>query len=80
MDQDTRNTTPENAPTSHDSAEKDRLMGNARETKGRVEEGLGSLSGDEQLKEKGTGDQASGSIRKTKGKIKERVKSWVDHR
>jgi len=52
------------------SSTKDKMKGLTEEIKGNVEEGLGSLSGNRDLEEKGKKDQLKGAVLKKVGEIK----------
>jgi len=48
------------------------------EAKGRVKEAAGSLSGDDSLKNEGTGDRASASVKDGVDKAADKVKDVLD--
>jgi uncharacterized protein YjbJ (UPF0337 family) len=52
------------------SSTKDKMKGLTEKIKGNVEEGLGSLSGNRDLEEKGKKDQLKGAALKKVGEIK----------
>ncbi len=52
------------------SSTKDKIKGLANEIKGSAEKGVGSLSGNRDLEEKGKKDQLKGAARKKVGEIK----------
>jgi uncharacterized protein YjbJ (UPF0337 family) len=60
------------------SAKRDRLEGSVREAGGRIKESVGALTGNEQLKAEGQGDQLAGAARRNKGALKDRIKAWID--
>jgi uncharacterized protein YjbJ (UPF0337 family) len=47
--------------------------GNARDAKGRVESGVGDVTGDQHMKDDGQVDQAQGKAQKAVGKVQEKV-------
>jgi uncharacterized protein YjbJ (UPF0337 family) len=49
-----------------------------KETKGRVKESWGALTGNERLRAEGRSDQMAGASRRTKGQWKQRLKAWID--
>ncbi|MFL5592792.1 MAG: CsbD family protein [Ktedonobacteraceae bacterium] len=57
---------------------RDQTEGQMRETKGRVKESLGALTGNERLRAEGQRDQTAGASRRKKGQWKERLKAWID--
>ncbi len=62
------------------SAARDQAAGTMKEAGGRVEEGVGALTGDERLKAQGVDDQVAGAARRKKGQWKERLMSWINRR
>jgi uncharacterized protein YjbJ (UPF0337 family) len=52
------------------SSTKDKISGLADKIKGNVKEGIGSLSGNQDLEEEGKKDQLKGAARKKVGEIK----------
>src|SRR5947207_15002063 len=60
------------------SAARDQTEGQMRETRGRVKERLGTLTGNERLRAEGQRDQMAGASRRKKGQWKERLKAWID--
>lgn len=59
-------------PTS--SAGRSPTMPNSDNIKGRVKEGAGDLTGDDELKREGKGDQAAGTIKDKAGDVADKVK------
>ena len=53
------------------------MSGKVEETKGRVKEAAGVLTGNERLKNEGKIDQASGKIKQTTERIVDKVKDAV---
>jgi uncharacterized protein YjbJ (UPF0337 family) len=51
---------------------------NVDEAKGRVKEAAGSLTGDEQLKREGQGDQAKASLKDGVDKVADKAKALLD--
>jgi len=49
-------------------------MANMDETKGRVKEAAGDLTGDKDLKNEGKVDKAAGSVKETVGDVADKVK------
>ena len=47
------------------------------ETKGRLKESWGSLTGNERLRAEGRTDQMAGVRQRKKGQWKERIKTWI---
>jgi uncharacterized protein YjbJ (UPF0337 family) len=60
------------------SAAQDRAAGSMQETKGRVKESFGALTGNERLEAEGRSDQVAGTTRRKKGAWKDRIKGWID--
>lgn len=75
MNEDTRTNDDARA---RNSAERDKVEGSKQQLGGRVKESVGALTGDEQLKARGEGDQLAGAARRKKGSLKDRIKSWID--
>lgn len=75
MNEDTRSSADTQA---HNSAERDKVEGSKQQLGGRVKESVGALTGDEQLKAQGQGDQLAGAARRKKGSLKDRIKGWID--
>jgi len=49
-----------------------------KESKGRVKESWGALTGNERLRAEGRSDQMAGAGRRKKGQWKQRLKAWID--
>ena len=77
MNEDTR--TNANAKA-RNSAERDKVEGSKKELGGRIKESAGALTGNEDLKARGEGDQLAGAARRKKGSLKDRIKGWIDRR
>lgn len=60
------------------SVARDQAEGNMTETKGRLKESWGSLTGNERLRAEGRTDQMAGVRQLKKGQWKERIKTWID--
>jgi uncharacterized protein YjbJ (UPF0337 family) len=60
------------------SVARDQAEGNMTETKGRLKESWGSLTGIERLHAEGRTDQMAGVRQLKKGQWKERIKTWID--
>ena len=60
------------------SAARDQTEGNMTETKGRLKESWGSLTGNDRLKAEGRSDQMTGTRQRKKGQWKQRIKTWID--
>ena len=60
------------------SAARDKTAGTAQETKGRVKESFGALTGNERMEADGRADQVAGASRRKKGTWKDRIKGWID--
>lgn len=56
----------------------DRIEGKARKAVGTLEEGAGSLSGNDRLEAKGTIEHARGTLQDGYGRVREKVKDLVD--
>jgi uncharacterized protein YjbJ (UPF0337 family) len=56
------------------SASDDKLEGAADKAKGRIREAAGSLTGDDEQKAKGEGEQLKGAAKGKKGHLKDLVK------
>jgi uncharacterized protein YjbJ (UPF0337 family) len=52
---------------------KERLSGTARGLAGRVKEGIGAATGNDQLADAGVGDQVTGALEDTAGKVAQSV-------
>jgi uncharacterized protein YjbJ (UPF0337 family) len=55
-------------------ATEDKAAGKATEVKGKVKEGLGKATGDEELEAEGEVDQAKGDLKQTAEKVKDAFK------
>jgi uncharacterized protein YjbJ (UPF0337 family) len=53
------------------SSTKDKIKGEKDKVKGNIKEGLGTLLGNQELKEEGQDDQLKGKARKKMGEVKE---------
>jgi uncharacterized protein YjbJ (UPF0337 family) len=60
------------------SAARDQAEGNMTETKGRLKESWGVLTGNERLRTEGKSDKMAGARQRKKGQWKERIKTWID--
>lgn len=60
------------------TAAREQTEGNRTETKGRLKESWGALTGDERLRAEGRSDQRAGARQRTKGQWKQRIKTWID--
>lgn len=58
---------------------KDEIKGTAEQLKGKAKQGIGELTGDEQLREEGAADEASGEARKDVGEVKRKVGEAVEN-
>ena len=54
--------------------DKDRVEGSANQTKGRITEAAGKLTGDEKLKSQGRADQTKGKLQNIFGSIKDALR------
>jgi uncharacterized protein YjbJ (UPF0337 family) len=54
------------------------MSGNMDEAKGRVKEAAGALTGDDDLKHEGKGDQAAGKVKQAAEAVKDKVEDAVD--
>jgi uncharacterized protein YjbJ (UPF0337 family) len=54
---------------------KNQASGAAEEVKGKVEQGIGKVTGDEQTKAQGKADEMKGKAKKTAGNVEHDVKS-----
>jgi uncharacterized protein YjbJ (UPF0337 family) len=54
------------------------MSGNADDAKGRVKEAAGALTGDDDLKREGKGDQAAGKVKNAAESVKDKVEDAVD--
>lgn len=79
MNDDIRTNTDTSAQV-RDSAGRDKAEGSKQELGGRIKESAGALTGNEDLKAQGEGDQLAGAARRKKGSLKDRIKSWIDRR
>lgn len=52
----------------------DKIKGTGKQVKGKVEEGVGKVTGDENLEAKGKGKQVEGKVQKKVGQAKENLK------
>jgi uncharacterized protein YjbJ (UPF0337 family) len=57
---------------------KDEVKGKTEQFKGRVKESVGSLNGDEKLREEGQTDQAAGKVQETFGTARRKVGEAVE--
>jgi uncharacterized protein YjbJ (UPF0337 family) len=57
---------------------KDELTGKAKEVKGRVKQGLGDLTDDENLKDEGVADEAEGTVQEGFGRAKRKVGETIE--
>ena len=73
MQQDAENTRQRGKSAASDQAE-----GSMTETKGRLKESWGALTGNHRLRAEGRSDQMAGSRQRTKGQWKQRIKTWID--
>ncbi len=60
------------------TAAREQTEGTIAETKGRLIESWGSLTGNERLRAEGRNDQRAGARQRTKGQWKQRIKTWID--
>lgn len=77
MNNDTRNNADTGARV-RNSAQRDKAEGSKQQLGGRIKESAGALTGNEDLKARGEGDQLAGAARRKKGSLKDRIKSWID--
>ncbi|GJD92979.1 CsbD family protein [Methylobacterium iners] len=56
------------------AVDKDRVEGSATNLGGKVKEGVGTLTGDEKLKNEGVADQVKGKVQNVVGGIKDTLK------
>lgn len=77
MNNDTRNNADTGARV-RNSARRDKAEGSKQQLGGRIKESAGALTGNEDLKARGEGDQLAGTARRKKGSLKDRIKSWID--
>jgi uncharacterized protein YjbJ (UPF0337 family) len=54
--------------------DKDRVRGSAQQTKGKVKEVVGKVTGDAKLESEGKGDKAAGKVRNAIGGIKDTLR------
>ncbi|MBJ7331775.1 MAG: CsbD family protein [Solirubrobacteraceae bacterium] len=54
-------------------------MENTDETKGRIKEAAGTLTGDDELKQEGKVDQGSGKVKDAVDKVTDKAKSLLRH-
>ena len=52
---------------------RDELDGKAKHVKGKVKQGVGDLTDDEQLRDEGVADEAEGEVQETFGKARRKV-------
>ena len=52
---------------------RDELDGKAKQVKGKVKQGVGDLTDDEQLRDEGVADEAEGEVLETFGKARRKV-------
>ena len=52
----------------------DKMKGTGKQVEGKVEEGVGKVTGDEDLKAKGKGKQVEGKVQKKAGEAKDKLK------
>jgi len=57
---------------------KDEVKGKTDQFKGRVKESVGTLNGDEKLREEGQTDQAAGKVQQTYGAVRRKVGEAVE--
>jgi uncharacterized protein YjbJ (UPF0337 family) len=57
---------------------KDEIRGRADELKGKVKQGVGEATGDQQLHDEGVADELKGDVQKTFGKGKRKVGEALD--
>jgi uncharacterized protein YjbJ (UPF0337 family) len=65
-------------PQRSKSAARDQTEGAMAETKGRLKESWGTLTGNGRLRAEGRSDQMAGARQRTKGQWKQRIKTWID--
>jgi len=63
---------------SRKTAAHEQTEGSMAETKGRLKESWGALTGNERLRAEGRSDQRAGARQRTKGQWKQRIKTWID--
>lgn len=61
-----------------DKGTKDQMEGHAKEVKGRIQQAVGDLTGDAELKAKGHKTEAQGKTQGFFGKVKDTVEEAVD--
>jgi len=59
-------------------SKEDKAEGTLDKVKGKVKEGVGKLTGDEQTEAEGKNQNTKGHLKETKGKIKDTVKSGTN--
>ncbi len=57
---------------------RDELDGKAKQVKGKVKQGVGDLTDDEQLRDEGVADEAEGEVQETFGKARRKVGEAVE--
>jgi uncharacterized protein YjbJ (UPF0337 family) len=70
------NTTDPNANPGQDlqgKGLKDQVQGKAKEVAGKVQSGVGDLTGDESTKMKGKAKEAEGKVQQTGGKVEDKI-------
>ncbi len=68
----------EHDQTNDHNERSDMIPDNVDEAKGRAKEAIGTLAGDEDLRNEGQRDQASGQVKETIDKIGDKAKELVD--
>jgi uncharacterized protein YjbJ (UPF0337 family) len=58
---------------------KDTVQGGAEKLGGKIKEGIGNLTGNEDLKTEGQADQVKGGVRQAAGNVKDAVSDAADH-
>jgi len=69
---------PGRYPQGRKSAARDQAQGTMAETKGRLKESWGVLTGNERLRAEGRSDQRAGVRQRKKSQWKARIKGWID--
>lgn len=59
-------------------ADRDKYEGKAEQAKGKVKEGAGKVTGNEEMEAEGKGDQAKGGVQEKFGEAKDKVKDAFD--
>ncbi len=57
---------------------RDEFDGKAKQVKGKVKQGVGDLTDDEQLRDEGVADEAEGEVQETFGKARRKVGEAVE--